>query len=197
MVYPDVTFSSDGRKLAYRVLRNEQMAAVVEGKTEPLQDRIGKMLFSPDGGHFFYQGIKTILGGRFDGSVVFLDGAPWGGAGAFNRPFGVYSIVFSPDSARVAMGSDGVVYVDGIKGKGFTSVTPPAFSADGSHVAYVGFGEAAHVVVDGALGGPNNTVALIGGSGVAFDGNDVVRYLAVRSLPSKKLGLFSVEARIK
>lgn len=197
MYYPDMVFSNDSNRFAYRILRNEQMAVVLDAKSDPVQDRIGKIVFSPDGKHLIYQGIKTIFGGRFDGSIMFLDGALWGGGGAFSRPFGVYSIVFSPNSSRVAVESDGLVYVDGIKGPRFSNVTAPMFSADSAHVAYVGTGTTSQVVVDGTAGASNNAVALRDGIGVVFDGNDTFRYVATRLLPSKKLGLFVVEGRVK
>jgi Tol biopolymer transport system component len=136
--------SPDGKRMACFISENRGKECVVlDGKRDKEYEKVAGLRFSPNGRRFAY------VAWIDDGMYVVLDGQEQ----QFYKA--VEDVVFSPDSKRVAykalsIGEKGeyfehFVVVDGIEGKRYRTqdlaelinISPPIFSADSKHIAYV------------------------------------------------------------
>ena len=127
----NIDFSADGKHVVYEGLPKnpdkahpDSRAYIVDGKPEPVYEKVQAPLFSPDGAHLAYAAAKD---GKW---FVVLDGKPLAKFEAVSR------VSFSPDGR-------GLIYqakIQGrpvwiINGKAFTEypqISPPQFRPDGS-----------------------------------------------------------------
>ena len=147
----ELRISTDARRVAQVVLRDDGSSVVVDGVASPTYDGLatGSFHFSPDGKRFGY-GAK--IGDR---KIIVVDGKeyPAYDSSAAGMP------VFSPDSAHFAYialrNGKSCVVLDGVAGPDFESVSDMGlfFSPHGKRLAYVvKEGEHSKVVLDGELG---------------------------------------------
>jgi WD40 repeat protein len=159
MSISNVTFSPDGNTLIYVVEEYPlqdylREFAVIDGVEQPLHYEVCDIAFSPDSKHLAYVANDSRDVGYLRGeSVVILDGVP--GKIYFHvgwRTNTSDGLVFSPDSQRLAymvVQYEGLrtLVVDGIEGKGYSSITDITFGIDSQHVAYIADGNI--TVLDG------------------------------------------------
>jgi WD40 repeat protein len=160
MSISNVIFSPDGNTLIdvveeYPLEDYLREFAVINNVEQPLHYEVCDIAFSPDGKHLAYVANDSRDVGYLRGeSVVILDGVP--GNVYFHvgwRTNTSDGLVFSPDSQRlayVAVGYDKprTLVVDGVEGKGYSSITDVTFGIDSQHVAYIANGNIA--VLDGS-----------------------------------------------
>jgi len=161
--------------------KQEAILSVLDNNFGAQQEFIDKVLsrplFSPDSRRLAYVGFRTVSQEIFKHlppyripvkHFLVLDGSE-------GEPFDRIvrgSVVFSPDSRRVAYAAERqgkfLIVVDGTEGQWFDDIYNPVFSPDGQHVAYVA-GPVGNrfAVVDG-----ENVTAkypdVVGGTGVVF-----------------------------
>lgn len=180
-VLPDtVTFSPDGRRLAYVACTGVQKVVVVDGKVstpyddltkiavptlspdllgltdngdggEPQVDYLECLTFSPDSRHVAFCG-KSGIHWR-----LVVDGKESAAYEELSTPF------FSPDGTRLACvaTSDGVqlLLLDGKEGKRYEAVIDPLFSSNGTHVVYrIKQGEQRCLVTEEGVGAPYDAI---------------------------------------
>jgi hypothetical protein len=147
-----ITFSPDGRRIAYAVRRGEQVAPVVDGVVGRPYDKIFYFLFSPDGKRIAYIAKRELS------DLIVLDGKE---QPEFVR---VYSPMFSRDSRLFMYEGDQhrpnqddlllAVVIDNDGEHRYVKAAVSSFSVDNRRVAYVvqdGAGQA--VIVDGVVQG--------------------------------------------
>jgi WD40-like Beta Propeller Repeat len=156
---------------------------------------LGRVVFSPDSRRLAYVGYRTVSQEIFRHLPPFrvpvkhslvLDGSE-------GEPFDrivLGSVVFSPDSRRVAFAAERqgkfVVVVDGSEGPWFEDNYNPVFSPDSRHVAYVGGPVGSRTaIVDGEIvSGKYPDVG--GGTGVVFSPDGRRMAYAVVSAPNQE-----------
>jgi Tol biopolymer transport system component len=139
-----VTFSPDSKRIAYVAGRGGKEFAVVDDKEEKQQyDSVSWPVFSPDGKRLAYQASVERKEGPLTTTehFVVVDGKE--GEHYSDVAVLILSIVFSPNSKRVAyslwkVGLDRrFMVVDGIREKEYKDVgLTPVFSPDSKHIAY-------------------------------------------------------------
>jgi len=154
-----VVFSPDGRRTAYAAQSGKKWSVVVDSQPGPEYDEVGPPTFSQDSGRMGY---TAKLGSTWHAVV---DGQPEAdfdqiavGSVTFNRTTAFFeSIVFSPDSRRVAYlarkSEKWLMVIDGRPGPEYDEIKRAvfsfdeygrpdgpsyslAFSSEGKHVAY-------------------------------------------------------------
>ncbi|MHC5080490.1 MAG: WD40 repeat domain-containing protein [Planctomycetota bacterium] len=169
-------FSPSGKRFACAVLKGGKAVVLVNGKEIRTHDDIlSEFFFSPDGSRMAY--LFREGEGRFL-QVEEQRGESWFRIGG--------RIIFSPDGKRIACVAkrDNCWHavVDGKAGKGYEDVGYPVFSPDGKHVAYVAYdGQADRIVLDGKEGPAYSRIVQFGHGRPLFDGNDRLRYLAMKN----------------
>jgi hypothetical protein len=153
VVPSSLTFSSDGKHIAYAARRDGSWVVVRDGKIGRTWDAIGELAMSARGERLAYSAERA---GRWH---VVLDEQPGPG---FDALLGG-TLRFSEDGVHLAYVGSEVshvrVVIDDHVGPRFEGVGLLNVSHDGSHVAYVARrGGATHVVLDGALGEPFDAV---------------------------------------
>jgi len=155
---PDgLTFTPDGKHLAWILKRGDQRLAQIEGVEEKLYTRIEHpgVIFSSDGEHHAY------LAERGDEKFVVRDGVE---SPPFKRP-GKIALGFVPGSARtiysVLRGDNEVLVIDGVESAPMKSFRSPVFSPDGKRYAYAAEKPDGNwvVVVDSETYGPSGKLA--------------------------------------
>lgn len=181
VVAPFFTFSPDGKRTAYVVLRQSEnkVVAIVDGQEHAVADEISRPVFSPDSQHV------AMAVRRGEKMAILLDGkelkqydrivssttmpAETAPAGGIERLIGE-TIRFSPDSKRLAYAAgrkekvrdadgkgllaDSFFYVlDGQELRGYDSLGPFLFSPDSKRSAYIAVKNKRVVaVIDGSEG---------------------------------------------
>jgi len=163
-------FSPDGKHVAYWGRKGGWFSLVVDGKEIWQQNEGPRPLqFTPEGAHVVH------VQNRSSGARVLVDTTP---------DAGEYDDVREP---RVGVGGrcgyvarrgfQEMAVVDGAEGPRFDRVDTPAFSDDGTHVAYTAWtGSRARVIADGRPG-PEFDAVIPGGPAYRPDGT--LEYLAV------------------
>jgi len=159
---------------------------------------LGRPLFSPDSRRLAYVGFHTVSQEIFKylppyripvKHVLVLDGSE-------GEPFDRIvrgSVVFSPDSRRVAYAAERqgkfLIVVDGAEGQWFDDIYNPVFSPDGQHVAYVaGPVGSRSALVDGeSISAKYPDVG--GGTGVVFSPDGQRLAYSVVAAPGKELAV--------
>lgn len=142
----DLTFSQDGKHLAYVAEKNRMSFVVTDGQEGPSYAKVGFPVLSPNGERLAY--LASADRKRY---FVVADGQP--GAPYEN----VKPVSFSPDGRHyyyVAQ-TDGrqCMVVDGREGAQYTQVFYPVFSPNSKHAAYMAVeGKFWCIVLDGAPG---------------------------------------------
>jgi len=134
-----LTFSLDGKRLAFAAKRQGEWFAVVDRKEGPRFQSGMRIVFSPDGKHVAYTGRRgdepQSKGFRVRGhSLVFLDGKQ------IEEDRTASSLTFSPDSRHLAYVAGGVrthIACDGMTGTEHDRIHDVGFSPDGGHLFYV------------------------------------------------------------
>lgn len=145
-----LTFSPDGKRLAYNATRGKKCFLVLDGEEGPAYDGFGINcpVFGPDGRRTAYQAWR---GKR---AVVIVDGKEYGKWDAHWQR----SVLFSPDSKRWATvvweDKKPRILLDGVEGAAMTEIGECAFGPASEHFAYVckTDDDRATVVVDGTPG---------------------------------------------
>jgi len=132
--------SPDGKKVAYICEKAGKKSVIFDGKQGKEYTKVTKLTFSPNGKRLAYSAWYD------DGMCAVIDGQEQ------QQYKWVMNITFSPDSKRVAYSAGAAeeyneqfVIVDGIEGKRYKSqdpyviceFSPPFFSPDSKHIAYV------------------------------------------------------------
>jgi hypothetical protein len=149
-----VSFSSDGRRMAYTVFEvgcgGGCASVVVDGTVGPRYWAVGApVVFSPDGRRWGYTARRSLE----DAGIVVVDGREYAEA---------TGLIFSPDSRRIATfrvsssllsGMSYRVIVDGQEGGRYDYIQGFTFSPDSLHFAYAARrGKNSLVVIDGRDG---------------------------------------------
>ncbi|NLG85109.1 MAG: hypothetical protein GX493_11005, partial [Firmicutes bacterium] len=125
-----VTFSPDGKRIAYMARKGAKWSVVVDGRAGPEYLSLSYLTFSPDGKRLAYGATKG------DQWFVVLDGKEMSTLHSF-----VAYLTFSPDGRRFAYAADSgtkqFMVVDGRAGPEYDATGEPVFSPDGRHIAYV------------------------------------------------------------
>ena len=125
----DLEFTPDSKHVTYLANRSNQWFLVVDGKEEKRYETDQTPLLSPDKSRVAY-----LVKGK-NGDFVVADGI----RGKPYPSIAQNSLVFSPDSKRLAYFTDRFVVVEGHEGKrydGFEKDPRPIFSPDGQSMAY-------------------------------------------------------------
>lgn len=133
-----LTFSSDGKKIAYSASLDKQTYLVVNNVSKAVSyEKINSIVFSPDGNRIAYVANN---GRRF---VIVLDdkaGKEYEEIGTLGTGNGEAFIIFSPDSQKIAYKvvteSGAFVVVNQQSGKIYTDITSFQFSDDSKQFAY-------------------------------------------------------------
>jgi len=116
-----VTFSPDGKHLAFAGINGKKKTVVVDGKNGPEQDFIDHIFFSPDGQHLAYEAGK-FLPDKDDEWFMVIDGQPRPVRDSLVRG----SFLFSKDSKHgayiISNGKLQQVVVDGQASSGYKSI---------------------------------------------------------------------------
>lgn len=172
----ELTFSQDGKHLAYWGAQNGQLHMVIDGQEGPAYEELGLPVFSPDG--------LTLAYGAGTGEQKFIvvNGKPQPAYAGRGEP------EFGPDGKRLVYIADlseegPSLLVDGGKeGKQYDAIREQLyFSGEGQRLAIVAHaGDEQLVVVDGVEGNRYDIVVTLGGGKVHFDAEDRFHYLAAK-----------------
>jgi protease II len=153
------------------------MFVVIDGQEGKAYDYVGSLTLSPNGKRIAY------IAGTGRKRFVVVDGQEG------KEYFDVISIAFSPDSRRVAYiaaatRKNRFIVVDEQEGKPYPDIEWDSivFSPNSKCLAYiVSTGNKMFVVVDGVEGNHYDSVVTgKNGGKIVFDGNDSVKYLALK-----------------
>ena len=133
----NLVFSPDGKRYAYRGVKNNQQCVVLDGKEGPFFKGIpikNNFLFSPDSAHFAYVALKE------NGCLLVLDEKLIEPSYNF-----ITDIIFSPDSLHIAYKTrvektrtkeTWRVVADGVEGEIYDKIFDLIYSYDSKHLAY-------------------------------------------------------------
>jgi Tol biopolymer transport system component len=119
-------------------------------------------VFSPDSKHVAYAAPVE----KWSKWTIVLDGVE---GKKHDAKIDEHSLVFSPDSSRLACAAKQIVILDDIEGEAYDSVAFPVFSPDSKRIAYAACSEGKYLVVtDGTPQGP--------AKGKAYDGIEDITF---------------------
>jgi hypothetical protein len=152
-----IAFSHDSKHVAYAARNNDKWVIVTDGVEVKEGTGPSGLVFSPDSKRIAHEGSVfspdsmrlACVGLNGNKRLVIVDGAK-------GKEYDlIYSLVFSPDSRRLAYAvydpsrNRGHIVVDSMEDKEYQVVDGPVFSADSKHVAYIAVDEKVFLVVDG------------------------------------------------
>jgi len=151
-----ITFSRDGRQMAYVVLTDAGQCVVANNQRGPAFREVSLLTYSDGGGHFAYTARRQKHGSW----SVLVDGRSVGEWNSVDR------LAFSPDGRHLAlttrMGDEATrVLLDGKAGPTFEEIPGPAtFSPDGQRLAYAVKQSEYGMVLDGKLTVPDELAGI-------------------------------------
>lgn len=139
-----VTFSDDGSRVAYPVLRESHWRVVLDGKEGPAWDGVSALTFSPGGERFVYAAVKDSVW------RVVVDQTP----GTSFDSLLSDSFAFDRSGRRFAYagqrGDSVYAVIDGLITSGYEGIGTIRFGRNGEHVAFLARRRGgSQVVVDG------------------------------------------------